>query len=102
MNESLSTHQDLKTLFLYKNCYDRSSEELFAASPEGPKRVRQPQLNVKAIPKKCSKVTDLFANISHLSYVLSEPTVRPTTRSTARPTSRSTQGGRLLQKCNNA
>ena len=37
-----------------------TSEELLAASPEGPKRVELhlSQLNVKAIPKKCSRVTE--------------------------------------------
>ena len=74
---------------------DRPLEQLLIFSPEGPKRVCQPQLNGKAFPERNAlKVTDLFANISHLSYVLSEPTVRPPSRPTARPTSRSTQGGR--------
>ena len=35
---------------------DRSSQELIAASPEDPKGVRLPQLNGKAIPKKCSRL----------------------------------------------
>ena len=43
---------------LHKCRVDRSSEELLAASPECPKRVRLPQLNRKAIPKKCSRVAE--------------------------------------------
>ena len=31
---------------------------LFAASPEGPKRICLPQLNGKDIPKNCSRVTE--------------------------------------------
>ena len=31
---------------------------LFAASPEGPERISPPQLNRKAIPKNCSRVTE--------------------------------------------
>ena len=31
---------------------------LFAASPEGPKKICLPQLNRKAIPKNCSRVTE--------------------------------------------
>ena len=31
---------------------------LFAASPEGPKRICLPQLNRKALPKNCSRVTE--------------------------------------------
>lgn len=49
----------LKARFAYDKCrVDRSLEELLLVSPEGVKGVHLPQLNGKAIPKKCSSVTE--------------------------------------------
>ena len=57
-NYRYKTYLDSELALHIKCSVDRFLEVLFAASPEGPKRICLPQLNRKAIPKNCSRVTE--------------------------------------------
>lgn len=53
----------LKLPALHKCRVDRLLEELFAASPEGPKRGFLSELNRKAIPKNCSRISETIFHL---------------------------------------